>query len=180
MKHLRFSILLTLIITSLLALLLFTDDIYAGDCEKWIAKAVSVQGSVQSRFKDSIKWNSVELDNTFCPGDMIRVQERGRAAILMINETIMRLDQNTTITFKRIEEKKTSLLDLIKGVIHFISRVPRTLKVSTPFVNGTVEGTEFLVKVFVDHTIFTVFEGHVRTANQSGTLTLKSGQSAVA
>jgi tetratricopeptide (TPR) repeat protein len=180
MRHIRLNILLSLAVTSLLALLIFPDAGYAGECEKWIAKAVSVQGSVQSRFKDAIKWNSVELDNTFCPGDMIRVQERGRAAILMINETIVRLDQNTTITFEMIEKKKTSLLDIIRGAVHFISRVPRTLRVSTPFVNGTVEGTEFLVRVYKDHAVFSVFEGEVRTANQSGSLALKSGQSAVA
>jgi tetratricopeptide (TPR) repeat protein len=111
---------------------------------------------------------------------MIRVKDRSRAAILLSNETVIRLDQLTTITFSGIEKKAISLIDLITGAVHFISRFPRTLKVVTPFVNGTVEGTEFLVQVIEDQTIISVFEGQVVAANDAGSLTLMTGQSAVA
>jgi tetratricopeptide (TPR) repeat protein len=149
-------------------------------CETWIAKIVSAQGSVQARVKGETLWKKVRLNDLFCPGDMVRVRRHSRSAILLSNDTIIRLDQNSTITFSGIEKKKTSFIDILTGVVHFISRFPRTLKVVTPFVNGTVEGTEFLVKVIEDRTSITVFEGRVMAANQAGSIIIKSGQSAVA
>jgi tetratricopeptide (TPR) repeat protein len=54
------------------------------------------------------------------------------------------------------------------------------LKVATPFVNGIVEGTEFFVRVERDQTFVSIFEGHVAATNEAGSLTLASGQSAIA
>jgi tetratricopeptide (TPR) repeat protein len=158
----------------------FSESEAAEPCEQWVAKIVSVQGSVQARLKDTTQWQPVQLNNTFCPGDVLRVQEKSRAAVALINKTIIRIDQNTTVNFSGLEKKTTSLIDIITGVVHFISRVPRTLRVNTPFVNGTVEGTEFLAQVFEDHAIFTVFEGEFFASNPAGSITLTSGQSAMA
>ena len=51
------------------------------------------------------------------------------------------------------------MLSQIKGIAHFISRVPRSLKVNTPFVNAAIEGTEFVVAIGDQQTEVTVFEG---------------------
>ena len=75
--------------------------------------------------------------------------------------------------------KGAASLDLIKGVAHFFSRLPRNLEVRTGFVNAGVEGTEFLIKVDDTKTSITVFEGKVLAANSAGQLGLTSGQSAV-
>jgi tetratricopeptide (TPR) repeat protein len=162
------------------ALFLFSQTVHAEYCEEWVAKAVSVQGKVEVRRADELQWRPVSLNTVFCPGDTLRAQELSRAAIFLINETIVRLDQNTTITFTGIEEKQTSLIDVLSGVAHFISRVPRTLKIMTPFVNAAVEGTEFLITVTDKGTTITVYEGQVKTENEAGSLTLTSGQSALA
>ncbi len=152
----------------------------AEECEVLVAKAVSVQGIAEVRRKGDIEWKPIKMNNTFCPGDMFRLKENSRASIVLSNETIIRLDQNTTITFSGIEKKETSLLDLIKGAVHFLSRVPKTLKVITPYVNASVEGTEFLVRVANGQTFMSVFEGKVVASNDSGSLTLTEGQSAIA
>ncbi|MBE7525819.1 FecR domain-containing protein [candidate division WWE3 bacterium] len=58
---------------------------------------------------------------------------------------MLRLDQKTSITFPQLQEEKgTSLLDLLEGAIHIITRTPRPFKIRTPFANASVEGTEFL------------------------------------
>jgi tetratricopeptide (TPR) repeat protein len=106
--------------------------------------------------------------------------ERSRSSILLVTGGIIRLDENTTLTFNGVEKEKTSLIELIRGIAHFFSRWPRSLNVHTPFVNGTVEGTEFLVKVDDDATFISIFEGKVAAANKAGSLTLTSGQSATA
>ena len=152
----------------------------AATCEMWVAKIVSVQGTLEVRRVGATQWQSVRLHDTFCPGDTMRVQEQSRAAIVLRNEAILRLDQQTTITFTGVEQERTSLLDLLTGAVYFFSRAPRSLKVITPFVNAAVEGTEFFVKVEREHTAVSVFAGRVAATNQAGSLTLARGQSAVA
>ena len=78
----------------------------------------------------------MKLNDTYCPGDMIRVGSKSRAAIILPNEVLLRVDQDTTLTFNGIEKQGTSLIDLLKGAIHFFSRIPHGLKVTTPFVDG--------------------------------------------
>jgi len=165
----------------MLAGLLFSDISNAANAKSVVAKVASSQGSVQAKRKGQTRWVPVALKDTFNAGDVIRVQNQSRAAIILLsNETVIRLDQNTTLTLSGIKKKKTSVLDLLKGAVHFISRVPRTLKVNTPHVNATVEGTEFVVNVLSDRTFVTVFEGKVLAQNNMGSLALTTNQSAVA
>ncbi len=90
------------------------------------------------------QWLPAKLNDTYCQGDMIRVLERSRAAIMLTTQPTIRLNQGTTITFNGVEKEQTSLIELLKGAVHFFSRYPRSLRVMTPFVNASVEGTEFL------------------------------------
>ncbi|MFQ5963497.1 MAG: TonB-dependent receptor domain-containing protein [Candidatus Scalinduaceae bacterium] len=179
-KQIQICQLSLLIYLSIPVGLLFTDSADAETRKEWMAKVVSVQGNVQAKKKDEMQWKPIKLNDTYNIGDMIRVQERSRAAILISTDTLIRLNENTTITFSGREKKKLSLLDILAGGVHFLSRMPWTLKVTTPFVDGTVEGTEFLVNVGVDRTSLTVFEGQVLATNKAGSLTLKSGHSAIA
>jgi tetratricopeptide (TPR) repeat protein len=152
----------------------------AAICEPGVARVVSVQGNVQVRRAGEMQWQPVRLDEAYCAGDMIRVQEHSRAAVVLRNEINLRLDQNTTITFIGLEQERTSLLDLLSGAAYFFSRIPRSLKVMTPFVNAAVEGTEFYAEVERDQAFLSIFEGLVAAMNQAGSLTLASGQSAIA
>jgi tetratricopeptide (TPR) repeat protein len=149
-------------------------------CEQWVARAASVQGTVETRRAGETRWEQVKKDDTFCPGDIIRVKENSRAAIVLSNETNLRLDQNTTVTFAGIETDKTFLLDLLSGALHFFSRFPKSIKVLTPFVNARVEGTEGYIRVGEDKAFLTIFEGKVLASNAAGSLKLSDDQSAVA
>ncbi len=180
MKKPQNWLLIPAIVITLLAGYLPSSATAQERCEEWVAKVVSVQGNVKARKTGETQWVPVKLNDTYCPGDMIRVQERSRAAVVIPNESILRLDQKTTITFEGIEKERTSLIDMLKGAVHFFSRIRRGLKVATPFVNGFVEGTEFFVKVERDQTFLSVFEGRVAATNEYGSLILASGQSAVA
>ena len=71
------------------------------------------------------------------------------------------------------------MLNLRAGAAYFFSRLPRSLKLITPFANAGVEGTEFFVKVERNQTFLSVFEGRVAITNPAGSLTLASGQSAI-
>jgi tetratricopeptide (TPR) repeat protein len=127
-----------------------------------------------------VNWDEAHLEEKVCPGDTIRVQEYGRAAILLKDETVVRLDQKTALTVEAPDSEKRSLLDLLRGIAHFFSRTPRRLHVATPFVNGAVEGTEFLVTVEADKASILVYEGRVVASNGKGSVTLGKGDAATA
>jgi hypothetical protein len=115
--------------------LFFLSDAFAQPCQAWIAKAVLVEGSIQARKESETEWHPVKMWDEFCPGDIVRLLENSRAAIVLVNGVVLRFDQNTTITFKRTE-KEMSLIEILKGVVNFFSRWPKSLKVYAPFVNG--------------------------------------------
>lgn len=180
----------------LLPLLLMTlsnifdpSSVSAKSCEQWIVKVASVEGKVEAKRSGETLWQQVRLDDTFCEGDTIRVMDESRADLLFSNQPLLRLDQNSVITIAGVEEEESGLsdlfrnaakIDLVEGAAHFFSRLARNLEVRTAFVNAGVEGTEFFIKVEDNQTILTVFEGKVLAANEAGSLSLVSGQSAVA
>jgi tetratricopeptide (TPR) repeat protein len=173
--------LLAILCAILFIILLHSDiSLAATTCDPWVAKIVSVQGNVEVSRAGQTQWQPARLNDTYCAGDRIQVGERSRADVALINQPVLRLDQNTTITFGGVREQRTSLIELVKGAIHFFSRVPRNLEIITAFVNAGVEGTEGLVQVEADRTLITIFEGKVLAVNQAGSLALTDGQSAVA
>ncbi|MEW6571855.1 MAG: FecR domain-containing protein [Nitrospirota bacterium] len=79
-----------------------------------------------------------------------------------------------------MKEERTSVIEMFKGAAHFFSRVARNLEVRTAFVNAGVEGTEFFIRVEENKAHISIFEGKVLASNEAGSLTITSGQSAVA
>lgn len=158
----------------------FSGQVFAADCQQSIASAASIQGSVETRSTKQSQWRKVKLGDKFCPGDILRVLNNSRASILLNNDTLLRLKQNSTITFTGLNKDKESWLDLSQGVAHFIARIKQAFKVVTPFVNASVEGTEFVVSVAGSQARVTVFEGQVAALNDFGQLMLVGGQSAIA
>lgn len=148
-------------------------------CNEWVGKAVSIQGDVQIRKEGDIDWQVLKTNAVFCSGDMIRALARSRAGVVLKNGSTIRLDQNSTLTFEGIAKENTFLLKLLKGAAHIFSRVPRKMKIATPFVNGAVEGTEFLVRVEPAQTTMTVFEGRLLASNDAGAFRVLAGQSVI-
>ena len=148
--------------------LMFAGAARGQSCDQWGGKIVSVQGRVQVRKAGESKWMPVGLNEIYCPGDSIRVLKNSRAAIQLSNETLFRLDQNTTISLTGVEKEQSFLINVLKGITHFFSRQPRRLKVETPWLNAAVEGTEFYVRVELDQTFLSIFEGRVVASNKAG------------
>ena len=150
-------------------------------CLAEVARAVSIQGNVELRRAHDSVWKAVKLDTKICINDTLRVRKNSRAALRLSNNSMMRLDQKTTVTFPAIEEKdSSSLIDVLKGAIHILTRTPQPFKIRTPFMNAGVEGTEFFVGVEADHTRLIVYEGQVSASNDQGSVTLNAQESTVA
>lgn len=150
----------------------------ADACSPAFAHLVSVQGSVDVR-RGGPTWAPVGLGAPLCVGDSVRVGAHGRAALLLSNQTTLRLDQNTTVNFVG-NDARTTWLEQLGGGLRIITRTPRAFGVRTPYVNANVEGTEFSVRVLASSAQVTVHEGTVAVSNEFGAEKLVSGESATA
>ena len=153
----------------------------AEHCEDVVARAISVQGPFEVRHAGQGNWQAAKLNDRFCTGDALRTGQDSRVAIMLLPETVIRLDQLSSMVFTQPDtDASPSWLELLKGAAHFISRDPRALQIITPFANAAIEGTEFLVQVDKQRTGVTVYEGKVLVGNNSGSVAVTSGKQAIA
>lgn len=146
----------------------------------WVSKIVSIQGEAYVRRTGGDNWQPAALNDLFYPGDALQLAANSRAALLLSNESLLRVDQHTTLVFTGIEQPKTFLMELLEGAAYLFSRKARSLKVATPFVNGVVEGTEFYVQLDADKATIILYEGAVQAENSFGEVTMAKGQAIVA
>ena len=163
-----------------LVILGFNSSSMAGECQPVVARIVSLQGQAEVLSTDSQAWRQVQTDSTFCPGDQLRVGANSRAGLQLNNDTFLRLSEQSSIRFASPVREDASWLELFEGIAHFISRITRPAQVNTPYVNASIEGTEFTVQVTKQRGIVSVIEGSVRAHNEQGESTLASGQIAEA
>src|SRR5258705_9092030 len=79
-------------------------------CDPAPAKAVSVQGTVEAKRAAEAQWQPVKLNDTFCPGDSIRVQAKSRADIALLNQSVLRLNANSAITVEAPKDQTTGVV----------------------------------------------------------------------
>ncbi|HET8697029.1 MAG TPA: FecR domain-containing protein, partial [Gammaproteobacteria bacterium] len=101
---------------------------------------------------------------------------------MLPDDTMLRLDQLTTMTLDDPPSGYGTLLDLVLGALHIMSRDPRSLTIKTPHVNAGLEGTEFDIRVAENRpeTDVVVLEGAVRVTNATNVVSVPSGNVAAA
>lgn len=176
----KLSAMVLTVLTVICWMALMTKSHAASVCKIEVARVVSIQGVIEIRRAQENAWQRAGMDIVLCAGDMIRARPQSRAALRLSNDSMLRLDQKTSITFPQPQEEKgTSLLDLLEGAIHIITRTPSPFKIRTPFANASVEGTEFFVGLTEDSTKVVVYEGRVSVNNELGSLLLNDHEAAV-
>jgi len=154
------------------------------DCSDWVAKVVSAQGQVDTQRFDTSEWQTAQKDDVFCPGDKIRTSKWSRSTLVLSNQSVVTLDQNTTLIFPQaVESNETSgqwFLNLIDGGAFFRSRETQRLNIQTPFINAVHEGTEFLVRVTDHKAEISVFDGQVSGVNKAGKININKGFKGIA
>ena len=170
----------TIVSAGLVALLLHSAGVYAqARCPQPAARAASVEGRVEVRADPQAAWQPVRPDDALCAGDAVHVLALSRAALILANDVLLRLDQNSVLTLGEAEPEKPSVMELIRGWLHVITRHRKQFRVTTPVVNAVVEGTEFTISAEPDRSRVTVNEGRVQMQSQGGALALESGQAGV-
>lgn len=162
----------SLVLSGLMASFAHAEE--AKRCGEFAARLDSLEGKVQWQVSGDSQWQTASLNQTFCYGDIILVQEK-RAALRLSNNTLVRLNERSSI--KLIPPTQSFWLELIDGAAHFLTRTPKSFTVKAPFVNAAVEGTEFLVTAQNGVNQVGVIEGQVRSGNTAGSVLLTQGMS---
>src|ERR1700752_4789741 len=104
----------------------------AGSCTPLVGELVSVEGQVEIRRSEATDWQKAQQGDALCQNDSVHVGDKSRAAIALINDTILRLDQSTTLNLVEVtrDPEERSFVDLVLGALQAFSRSPRTLGVN--------------------------------------------------
>jgi tetratricopeptide (TPR) repeat protein len=165
-----------------LAYCLITPNVAAQEiCQDPVGRFASIEGSVQIEDREG-RARTAKLDSPLCEGDTIQVKERSRAAVQLINNAVLRIDQNTTIRLLDITSgtREQSWIELVNGAIESFNHKPWLLKVTTPHLKGDIDGTEFYVHVTDKRSLLLVLQGRVQVSNDFGSLVVTTGQAATA
>jgi Tfp pilus assembly protein PilF len=142
-------------------------------CAAGIGRIIALQGNVEIQRAGEKEWVTVtRLDTALCADDRLRTDAQSRALVSLQPETTVRVDQNTVIRLKQLNDEieveffGAEIADRLqnaqpRGAGYFITRFPKKFKVTTPHMNAAVEGTEFMVQITPDATKLTVLEGKV-------------------
>ena len=154
----------------------------AQDCADPIGSVQSLEGEVSVQAAGDAAWTPAALDQPLCRQSSIRTGALSRAAVVLINEEVLRLDEGTTLKLEDVplDVEAPSLLDLAAGAVQSFSRSPRKVNVKTSYMTLAIRGTEFLVRAEPGRSLLTVLEGEVLASNEQGEVAVPRNQSVVA
>jgi tetratricopeptide (TPR) repeat protein len=159
-----------------------TGAVAAESCQMVVGRLATAEGQVEVQRTGTPSWQTGVLGGDLCQGDTVRAGANSRATIVLVNQAVLRIDQNTAMRLDKISGVTTerSTLSLLKGAFQSFSRKPRGFEVSTPYLNGSIEGTEFVFRVKDKASELTVLEGVVVASNDQGSVSVSGGESATA
>ena len=98
--------------------------------------------------------------------------------MVLTDRSVVRLDQLSTLRLISDPGAESTVAELLRGFLNFFSRTPQQLELRSPYVNASVDGTEFAMQVGEADARVLVFEGRVRAANDRGMVELTAGEAA--
>ena len=134
-----------------------------------------LEGQVQVKKSGETEWSAARPNMILSEKDQIRVQAKSRAELILDNQSVMRLSENTLLTIHKLEEevatrKETTRVELSLGKLW-----TRTAKlfnptsrydIRTPTAIAGVQGTIYQLQVGEDReTNIQVFQGTVNVYN---------------
>ena len=155
------------------------------------AKILSVQGTVEVQ-QGTPDWAPAQVNQTLAAGAVVRTAVRSRAALLLADETQLKIGPNARLQLRQVRRSSNllervsqvaagadqSILNLESGKAWLRSkRVPAQVRVRTPAVTAAIRGTEFVVDVRTDgESLVTVVDGSVDMSNDQGAVIVNSSE----
>jgi len=144
------------------------------------AELFSLQGQVEILTAPST-WSPIAQGAKLPPGSTIRTKDQSRAAIVLGDGVLIRLNENSEFTIESHADESSRGVALAQGEAYFLSRKPKRFPfVTTPTVSAAVRGTEFVVRASAASTTVSLLHGAVLCQNQRGSVDLASGEEAIA
>ena len=160
-------------------------------------KLLQVEGQVTIRAAGAQEWRAAKPNQDLFPGDVVKTGYASRAAILCIDESQIKLNENTQVILKQIAAsprlqpevtpvqqpppKPASIYEVPEGEIWLRNKNKKfRFELKTPVVNCTIRGTEFNLRVSSAGATVTLLEGNVCLVNPYGEVCLVPGEAGVA
>ena len=158
-----------------------------------VGKLVSIQGQVAVSRSSSTQWEPAQVGQPLLAGDSVRTGPTSRAAILCVDESQIKLNENTVVIMKSIspsprlqpvtpaKEKPPappSHYEVPQGEIWLRNKHEKfRFELETPAVTATIRGTELNIKVQRNGTTSVILlEGNVCLTNPQGEVCLRPGE----
>ncbi len=157
-----------------------------------VAKLISVQGQVAVRRGGTDQWDPAQVSQLLYAGDAVRTGQNSRAAILCIDESQLRLNENTIVILKSIAPSTrlqpvtptkeapppASHYEVPEGEIWLRNKHEKfRFELDTPAVTATIRGTELNVRVKPNgSTSVILLEGNICIRNSQGEVCLRPGE----
>jgi len=134
-----------------------------------------LEGEVQVKKAGQAQWSPARPNMILFEEDQIKVQAKSRAELILDNQCVLRLSENTLLTIHKLEEetaaqKETARMELSLGKLW--TRTAKLLnpssryEIKTPTAIAGVQGTTYQVQVGGDRsTNIQVFRGMVNVYN---------------
>jgi len=134
-----------------------------------------LEGQVQVKRSGETQWSSARANMILLENDQIKALSQSRAELILDNQSVMRLSENTLLTIHKLEEeratqKETARMDIPTGKVWVrmakLFNPASRYDVKTPTVIAGVQGTVYQVIVAGDQsTTIQVFQGAVNIYN---------------
>jgi len=134
-----------------------------------------LEGQAQMKKAGGTQWSSARPNMILLERDQVKVLARSRAELILDNQTVMRLSENTLLTIQKLEEEPAPQKETVKMELSLGRLWTRAAKlfnpasrydVKTPTAIAGVQGTIYQVSVADDQsTNIQVYEGAVNVYN---------------
>ncbi|MEI7671335.1 MAG: FecR domain-containing protein, partial [Deltaproteobacteria bacterium] len=183
-------------------LALVVAGIFVAPCWVWsqeniAGKVINVQGAVDI-FSSPAGWQPAKPGRALYPGEIVRTGSDGKAAILFTDETLARLDRNSSLVIQEVAPqawwaKLPAVRQVVSASIRSFYRLERgqlwfrnknrdiDIQIEAPMIALGVRGTEADLRVQEDGSAkLTVLEGVVQARNSLSALDVRAGEEVVA
>lgn len=164
---------------------LFSTPTHAAIPAQKAAEIVNVYGTGEHRELDTSPWSPAKNAQGLNQGSFVRTGQASKMGILFVDETQIRLNQNSVLQIKEVGQGKDSSTRLTLSSGRAWSQTKRapgsSLYFDTPAATAAIRGTDWDIEVDEKGaTLMTVLSGTVEFYNDLGSLTLYPNEAALA
>ena len=145
------------------------------------SRVIEAAGVVEVSLAGSNGWVGATNGQSLLPRDRIRTGERSRAALLFSDQSLLRLNEKTTLEIQAPVGGGRRRFRLPSGSLFFFNRErPADVQFETPIATGAIRGTEFVLEF--DETAgrgsLSLLDGRVELLTDQSSLQMQGGERA--